>query len=209
MLQKLKPYKSYTVRNRKVRSGQFSSENLPLWPACPQIDLPKANATKKSVSVMTQLNAAGQLVELLRAPAAKNDIICNKRFLQQQDRAKDFAFPRFFSQLFHSRFAKVILDDVAVAVRQIAELERKHVCFPNHCRSQPGAESKKQHAPAAKTAEGLHGCVVDDADRFAQRLFKIKSCPSRAKMFGLAHDASIPDGRWKPHRDSVEPPIPQ
>src|SRR4029077_20034975 len=86
----------------------------PLRSSGSRIDLPKANATKKSVSVVSGLNAARQLVELLRAPAAKNDIIGNKRLLQRQDRAKDFAFPLFFPELSHSRFPKVILDDGAV-----------------------------------------------------------------------------------------------
>src|SRR5207247_9363412 len=121
-------------------------------------------------SVVSSLNGARQRVELLRAPAAEDDVIRNQRFLQQQDRAKDFAFPSFFAQLFHSRFAEVILDYVAVAVRQIAELQRKHIRFPNQCRSQSGAESKKQHAVAVETAECLHGCIVDDADWFAKGL---------------------------------------
>src|SRR5439155_5259056 len=174
-----------------------------------RVDLPKSNATKKSVSVMSWLYVARQLVKLLRAPAAENDIVGNNRLLQQQDSAKDLAFPFFFAQLFHSRFPKVILDDVAIAVRKIAELQREHVRFPNQCRSQSGAESKKQHAPAAKTAEGLHGCIVDDADRFAQRLLVIEPCPSRTEMFGFAHDAPIADWRRKSHRDSVKAPIPQ
>src|SRR6266516_4600122 len=184
------------------------SHDLPLWPARAWIDLPKANAAKKSISVVSSLNAARQRVELLRAPAANNHIIRNQRFLQQQDGAKDFAFPRFFAQLFHSRFPDVILDDVPVAVRQIAKLQREHVGFPNQCRSQPGAESKKQHTPALETAEGLHGCIVDDADGFTQRLLVIEPSPTRSEVFWFAHDAPIANWRWKSHGDAVEAPIP-
>src|SRR4029077_365775 len=107
----------------------------PLRSSGSRIDLPEANATKKSVSVMSELNPGRQLVEFLRAPAAKNDIIGNERLLQRQDRAKDFAFPLFFAELFHSRFPKVILDDGAIAIRQVTELQREHVRFPNQCRS--------------------------------------------------------------------------
>src|SRR6266550_5439755 len=105
----------------------------PLRSARSRIGLPQANATEESVSVVPQLNSVRQLVELLGTSAAKNDVIGNKRLLQQQDRAKHFAFPFFFTELFHSRLAKVILDDVAVTVRQIAELQREHVRLPNQC----------------------------------------------------------------------------
>ena len=88
-------------------------------------------------------------------------------FFNSTNGAKDFAFPFFFTQTLHSGLAKVILDDVTVAVRQIAKFEREHIRFPNQRRSQASAQSKKQHPPAAKAAESLHGGVIDDADRFA------------------------------------------
>src|SRR6266581_9727915 len=108
-----------------------------------------------------------QLIQFLRAAAAENHIIGNKRFLQQPDGTKDFAFPLLFAELFQSRLAEVILDDVVVAIRQIAELEWEHVAFPDQGRTQSGAQSKKQHPPAAITAKSLHRGVIDNADRFA------------------------------------------
>src|SRR5205085_1885991 len=104
-------------------------------------DLPKSNGTKKSISVMSKLDAVWQFVEFLGVPAAKNKIISNEGFLQQQGGVKHFAFPHFFAQLFHSRFPKIVLDHVAVAVRQIAEFQWKHVVGPNQCRSKPGAQA--------------------------------------------------------------------
>src|SRR5882724_2355587 len=108
-----------------------------------------------------------QLIQSLRASAAENDIIGNQRFLQQHDGTKDFAFPSLFATLFQSRLPAIILDAVAVAVRQIAELELEHVAFPDQGRSKSGAQSKKQHPPATITTERLHRGIIDDADRFA------------------------------------------
>src|SRR5436190_24122743 len=108
-----------------------------------------------------------QLIQSLRAAAAENHIIGDKRFLQQHDGAKDFAFPSLFAELFQSRLAEIILDDVAVAVRQIAELKWEHFAFPDQGRTQSGAQSKKQHPPAAITAKRLHRGIIDNADRFA------------------------------------------
>src|SRR4029077_9742163 len=108
-----------------------------------------------------------QLIQSLRAAAAENDIIGNQRFLQQYDGTKDLAFPPLFAEPFQSRLAEVILDNVPAAIRQIAKLEWEHFASQDQRRSQSGAQSKKQHPPAAIAAEGLHRGVIDDADRFA------------------------------------------
>src|SRR6266513_3704068 len=78
------------------------SHDPPLRPARPWIDLPKANATEKSVSVVSQVNAVRQLIELFRASAAKNDIVGNERLLQQEDSANHFVYPLLLAELFHS-----------------------------------------------------------------------------------------------------------
>src|SRR5205814_4709686 len=132
-----------------------------------RIGLPEANASEKCVSVMSQLDPLRQLVQFLRASAAENDVIGNQRFLQQHDGTKHFDFPSLFAELFQSGLTEVILDDVVVAIRQIAELEWEHVAFPDQGRSKSGAQSKKQHPPTTITAECLHRGVIDDADRFA------------------------------------------
>src|SRR6266576_3908605 len=129
--------------------------------------MPEANADEKCVSVMSQLDSFLHSIQFLRAAATENHIIGNQRFLQQHDGTKDFAFPLLFPELFQSRLAEVILDDVVVTVRQIAELEWEHVAFPDQGRTQSGAQSKKQHPPTTITAERLHRGVIDDADRFA------------------------------------------
>src|SRR5215211_2514394 len=132
-----------------------------------RIGLPEANAAEKSVSIVAQLDAMRQSTQFLRAAAAEDHVIGNKRFLQQHDSTKDFVFPSFFSELFQSRLAEIILDDVVVAVRQIAELEWEHVAFPDQSRTQSGAQPEKQHPPAAITAKRLHRGIIDNADRFA------------------------------------------
>src|SRR4029077_14378903 len=95
----------------------------PLRSARSRVGLPLANATEESISVVPELNSVREPVELLGTSAAKHDVIGHKPLLQQQDRAKLFSFPFFFNELFHSRLAKAILDDVAVTVRQITEFQ--------------------------------------------------------------------------------------
>jgi len=95
---------------------------IPLRSARSRIGLPEANAARKAVSVVPPLNSVRQLVKLLRTPATKNDIIGISDFFNKT-RAKDFSFPFFFTELFHSRFAKVIFDGSPLPVKEIAELQ--------------------------------------------------------------------------------------
>src|SRR6266576_5518671 len=56
------------------------------------------------------------------------------------------------------------------------------------------------------TAEGLHGRVVDNSHRLAERLAKIESDPAFAQMFWLACDPTIPHRSGKTDRDGIEFP---
>src|ERR1044071_10303297 len=115
---------------------------------------------------MPHLDAVRQIIQSLGASAAEHYVIGDQRLLQQQDCPKDFAFPFLFAKALHSRFSKVLLDDVSVAIWQIAKLKRQHIGFPNQRRSQSSAQSEKQHSAAPKTAESLPGPVIDDPHRF-------------------------------------------
>ena len=132
-----------------------------------RLGLPEANAAEKSVSIVSRFDSLWQSIEFLCASTSENDVIGNQRFLQHHHGTKDFAFPSFFAEFFQSRFAKLIFDNVVVAIRQITELEWEHVVFPDQGRTQSGAQSKKQHSPALITAERLHRGVIDNSDRFA------------------------------------------
>src|SRR5918996_3480998 len=140
---------------------------MPLWSVGVRVGLPEADAAEEGVSIVPKLDPFRQLIQSLRAAAAENDIIGNQRFLQQHDGTKDFASPSLFAELFQTRLAEIILDDVFVIIGQIPELEWKHVVFPDQGRTQSSAQSKKQHPPAAVTAERLQRRVIDNADRFA------------------------------------------
>ena len=85
--------------------------------------MPQPNTTEKSVSIVSQFHPFRQSSEFLGAPTAENDVIGNKRFLQQHDGTKHFALPSLLAEFFEAGLAKVILDDMAVAIRQVAEFK--------------------------------------------------------------------------------------
>src|SRR3954468_19559021 len=122
-----------------VDTTDLFSQNLPFSPARVRVGLPEPDAAEKSVSIVSQLDPSRQLTQFLRASAAENDVIGNQRFLQQHDGTQDFALPLLFAELFQTGLAKVILNDVTVAIRQIPEFKWEHVVFPDQSRSQSGA----------------------------------------------------------------------
>src|SRR5207245_6569111 len=127
---------------------------------------------------MSALNSSRKRIQLFRVAAAEHDVVGDERFLQLRDREFDLAFPLFFAKPFQAGAAKIIFDDCAITIGQIAEFEREDGVGPNKSRTEAGAESEKKHSTAAVTAERLHGGVVDQADRFAKCLLEIKSDPA-------------------------------
>src|SRR4051812_9866572 len=88
------------------------------------------------------------------------------------------------------------------------ELERHHMLLPYQRGSQTRAQPKKQDATAAGvTSQRLHGGVIDDARRFAQRFREIKSDPSPAEMRRLLRDAAIAHDCRKTDGNAVEFPV--
>ena len=83
------------------------------------------------------------------------------------DGINHLAFPFLFSKKRHTWNAEVILDDFTIGIRQVAELERHQGLVPHQRGAEPSPKSQKEHAPAAVTAERLHGCIVDQAHRSA------------------------------------------
>src|SRR4026208_2456357 len=99
-----------------------------------------------------------------------------------------FPLPGFPAQPFLAGFAKVILNNAAVAIGQVAQFEREDIIIPNQGGPKSCPKSKKKHSATMITAERLHRCVVDNAHWFAQRFLEVESDPASAKMFRLAYN---------------------
>src|SRR5262249_36845490 len=119
----------------------------------------------------------------------------------------NIALPGFLAKPCLTGFAEIILDDAAIAIGQVTQLERKDMIVPNQGGPKSCSESEKEHPATVIAAEGLHGCVIDDAHRFAQRFPKVESHPAFSKVFRLAHDFAVTHRGRKPKRDGIEVPI--
>src|SRR5438132_7181857 len=106
-------------------------DNAPFGSARSRIDLPQTAAAEKRVSIMTKLHAFRQTIYLLRVTASQHDVVGDEGELQLRDGAQDFALPCLAAELFEACFAESIFDLHTSWIRQITELERKKVPFPN------------------------------------------------------------------------------
>src|SRR5207253_2207388 len=183
-----------------------SSNDLPLQLAI-AIRFPKPQPAPIGVFIFTGFDPLRQLANPVNKPAAEHDAVGNKSRLEVLDAKEDFAFPSFCAESIQSRNTDKIFDNVAVAIRQVAELERKHMTLPNERGAEAGAEAEKQHASAAVAAERLHRSIVDDAHWFAERVAKIEPDPAFAEVLGVFHDLPATHRRRKSDRERVILPV--
>src|SRR5438034_8894809 len=100
----------------------------------------------------------------------------------------------------------MIFNNLAIWVRQIAELERHKSRVPQQCGAQAGAKSPKKHSPTMVPAEPLHRCVVDHAHGYPERACKIELDPAFAQMFGVPYDAAVAHRRGQTNRRDIRVP---
>src|SRR4029077_2852920 len=103
----------------------------------------------------------------------------------------------------------MILNDRAVWVREVPQLESHEISLPHQRGSKPGSEPEKKHSTAAEmTAERLHSGVVNKAHRFSQCPRKIEMDPAFAQMLRVSENSSVAYRRRKTNRRKVEFPAP-
>ena len=135
---------------------------------------------------MSALDSLRQFIEFFRVTAAEHHVIGNERFFQLDKRVLDVAPPSLFAMPRHAGFSKIVFNNAAVTIRKIPQFQRENIIAPHQGGAQACAEPEKKHSAAVITAERLHGCVVDDSNWFAERLFEIELNPALSEMFWLA-----------------------
>src|SRR5207249_2660412 len=131
----------------------------------------------------------------------------NERLLQLHNGVLNVPLPGFLPEPCLARFAKVVLNDAAIAIRQVAQLKRQDIILPNQRGSKSCSESEKKHSTTVVAAERLHGCVIDNAHGFAQRLLKVEPHPASSEMLWLTNNFAVTYGGRKPQRDGVKLPV--
>src|SRR5256885_1698799 len=85
----------------------------------------------------------------------------------------------------------------------MGEFHRFENIIDDQRRTEPRAQTEKEHPPAAIASERLHRGIVDDLDWTMKGFAKIKSHPAAAKVVRLAHWTAVNDRPGIANRDGV------
>src|SRR5437660_8445710 len=105
-------------RQKRLRASP--SDHAPFLLARAPIDFPKSNAAEIGISIMPELDTDWQLIEALGVTATENNVIGDERFLELQDGVFDLGLPRSRTKPSQPRFAQILLDYPAIAIREVA-----------------------------------------------------------------------------------------
>src|SRR5437764_11529007 len=150
----------------KCQTFYLNLHHAPLWAARPWISLPHAFAAAERIAIVAGLESFGQAAEFVDEAAADYDVIGDEGKFQLLEAKEDLTRPLLFPKAIEADLTEYVFDNAAF-IRQVTELERQDISFPNESGAEPGAEPEKKHTAAAITAERLHGGVVNHAGRFA------------------------------------------
>ena len=85
----------------------------------------------------------------------------------------------------------------------MGEFEGDDDAVEDHGRAEARADAEEEHSAAFIAAEGLHGSVVDEADRLAEGLLVGKVDPSGSEIVGLGEGTIVDDRAWVADGDAV------
>src|SRR5262249_44379978 len=98
-------------------------------------------------------------------------------------------------------------ETLVCAIGQLAKLEWNHDVLRDQGRAQSRAETNEEHTAPVVAADRLHGCVVDDPDRFTESGREVEPGPAGAKVQRLRVRTVTPHQSRVADRDRVVLPV--
>src|SRR5881394_1323594 len=89
----------------------------------------------------------------------------------------------------------------------MAQLHRFDDRIYDHARTKTRSQSEEQHLSAVVASQRLHGRVIHDTNRAAERRGEVEANPALPQVPRLADDSAIQDGSWITDRDDLVIPL--
>src|SRR5262245_35573218 len=106
---------------------------------------PEAVSAEERVAVVDAASPSRQTLEQLRVASAENDLVRFERGTEPRGHVGHVLAPPLLAAALESGFTDVLLVRLAVLVRQVRQLHRRHDAIDDECRAEAGPEPEKQH----------------------------------------------------------------
>src|SRR5262249_21655414 len=119
----------------------------------------------------------------------------------------DDILPLLVAHALAAGVADIVLETAVLFVRQVTEFHRCDGSLDDEGRAQAGAQAEEEHAAAVVAAQGLHGGIVDELDRFAEGDLEIEIDPAAAEVDRLQENLFADHRAGVADADGVELPV--
>ena len=152
---------------------------------------PDPEAALEGARVAADPGLGRQLLQVLHVAATEHDLVDLEGVAQLRHDLGDELAPALLAQTVEAALAEEVLVALAVAVRQVRDLQGLHDAFQHERRAEAGAEAQEQHAPAAVAAERLHHRVVQDPHGPAKGAAVVEAGPAAADVLRLLQHPAV------------------
>src|SRR5262249_24882225 len=130
--------------------------------------LPQPKSAEKRIGIVACTRMWRKRLELADVAAANNDVIGLERRNQPRHDVGDVTTPFLLAVALQAGTPHVVLEG-GLLVGQMAELHRLHDAIDDHGRSKSRSQSQKQHLATPVASQSLHGGIIDELCRTAER----------------------------------------
>src|SRR3989442_2350724 len=169
--------------------------------------VPEAEAAEERVGVVAEPAAGREPPELRRIPATNDDVVRIERRPQALRHVEHALAPARLAMTLEPPDADVVLEAVALLVRQVGEFHRLEDAVDDERGPEAGAEAEKQHPAAAVAPERLHRGVVEHLHRMAEGSPEVEAHPAAAEVPRLGDRMPVDDRSGIADGDVVVGPV--
>src|SRR5262245_41824743 len=174
----------------------------------PTRGLPQPKSAAEGIFVVAGAGMGRQRIQQLDVAAADHGVVGLKRGDEMPDDIENVMAPFLLAVTLEPMATHIVLID-AFLVRQVTEFHWLDDAVYDHRRSKAGSKADKEHLAALVAAQGLHGCVIDDLYRTAERCCEIEPDPSAAEIVRFGDRTAMQNRAWIADRHHVVAPIPR
>src|SRR5258707_7823456 len=140
--------------------------------------LPELDAAIDGVTIGSEGDVAGKILHKLGVAAAEKNGVADQRCPETFNDVENGFSPALNAATFQAYEADVVFVGAAFSVGQMGKFKGDDHAVEDHGRAETCANAEKEHATTLIAAEGLHGGIVDEAERLAEGLLVGRVDPS-------------------------------